>query len=383
MELRIVTSYDEFIKLRAPWEELHRAANGSLFQLHDWLAQWWKQYGANRNLSVLTFWNDALLVGVIPGFTEEMRVGPVSLRRMSFLGEEEVYGEYYPLVEPESAEKVAQPAAAYWVRELKQGSVDVLDFHGFPPESRFMEVFLTWLRSGARVRFIRESLPHTMVEGASSGEEFLKLLSKRRRQGLQRHDRLLKKAGVEVEVVRDWEGGKHFDDLVRLHQARWEKDGEPGRFGNPRFTNFLREVTEHLMASGNARLYFSRFGNERLAGLLSFDVNRQNCQYLVGRIPVHEMMKYSVGEVLAMRAYMDTFDEGSVYSDLLGGDYQYKYYKGMTRHWYARATVIPRGRRGAKGAVYWAALDMRDALARTKRIFVRPAFDNRSDPESQ
>jgi len=198
---------------------------------------------------------------------------------------------------------------------------------------------------------------------------------------LQRHDRLLKKAGAEVEGVREWEGGGHFADLVRLHQVRWERDGEPGRFGSPRFTEFLRDVTEHLMSEGNARIYFIRSAGERIAALLSFDVNLQNCQYLVGRNPHHELMRYSVGEVLAMQAFVDAFDEGARSSDLLGGDYQYKYYKGMTRRWYARATAIPVGVRGLKGALYWGALDTRDTLTRLKRTFVHPAFDNRQDPE--
>jgi len=381
MEHRIITTYEEFLQLRDPWRELHRQANGSLFQMHDWLAPWWKYYGAGRLLSLETWWNDALLVGILPGFIEQKRLGAVSLRRMSLLGEEEVYGEYSPLVVQEFSEAAAESSAAHWVGALRSGTADLLDFHGFPPESAFMRLFIASLRAGAYVRFVPQNLPHTMVEGATSGEEYLKLLSKRRRQGLQRHDRLLKKAGAEVEVVREWGGGGHFADLVRLHQVRWERDGEPGRFGSPRFTEFLRNVTEHLMSEGKARIYFMCSAGERIAALLSFDVNLQNCQYLVGRNPHHELMRYSVGEVLAMRAFVDAFDEGARSSDLLGGDYQYKYYKGMTRRWYARATAIPAGVRGLKGALYWGALDTRDTLTRLKRTFVHPTFDNRQDPE--
>jgi CelD/BcsL family acetyltransferase involved in cellulose biosynthesis len=381
IESRLITTYDEFLRLRNPWGELHRRANGSLFQLHDWLALWWTHYGSGRVLTVQTFWNDGLLVGVIPGFLDEKRLGGVSLRRLSMLGEEEIYGEYYPLVEQEYTEAIAQSAATYWIGTLRNGSADVIDFHGFPPESPFMNAFITWLRKGAYVRLVSQNLPHTVVEGATSGEGYLRLLSKRRRQSLQRHDRHLKEAGAEIEVVREWDGGKHFDDLVRLHQMRWERDGQPGRFGSPRFGEFLRSAAECLISEGKARMYFMRFGGERIAGLVTFDVNRQNCQYLVGRNPVHELMRYSVGEVLAMHAFVDAFNEGSIFSDLLGGDYQYKHYKGMTRRWYARATAIPAGVRSVKGAFYWAALDARDMLARIKRVFVHPAFDNRQDPE--
>jgi hypothetical protein len=381
MESRVITTFDEFLKLEIPWGELHKATNGSIFQLHDWLTLWWKTYGVGRTLSIQTFWNDRFLVGIIPGFLEKIRVGPISLRRMSLLGEEEIYGEYYPLTAPEFTEAIAQPAAAYWIREFERGHVDVLDFHGFPPGSEFMEALIVWLRVGARVRLIKENLVHTVVQGPTTGEEYMMSMSGKRRQVLRRHERLLKKAGAEIEVVKEWGQGKPFDDLVRLHEARWMREGQTGRFGSPRFTGFIRDVTERLMGEGKASIYFMRSGSERVAGLLRFDVNRQMCPYLVGRDPDHALMRHSVGEVLMMRAAVDAFDEGSLVCDLLGGDYHHKHYKGMTKLWYARATVAPAGMRGAKGLMYWGTLATRDALVRLREKSRRSQFDNREEPE--
>jgi CelD/BcsL family acetyltransferase involved in cellulose biosynthesis len=185
---------------------------------------------------------------------------------------------------------------------------------------------------------------------------------------------------VETEVVKEWDGGKAFDDLVRLHTARWARDGQPGRFGSLRFAQFLRSVTETLMPQGSARIYFARHGAERICGLLVFDMQRQNYQYLVGRDPSHELMRYSVGEVIAMRAAMDAFDEGSLVCDMMGGDYHHKRYTGMTKRWYSRVTAIAAGLRGAKGRVYWGALAARDALDRMKQI--RTHAESDSDQES-
>jgi CelD/BcsL family acetyltransferase involved in cellulose biosynthesis len=380
MESQVIATYDEFLKLKDSWRELHRQTQGSIFQMHEWLALWWKAYGLSRTLHVHTFWNDGLLVGVIPGFKEGSQFGPISLRRFSLLGEEEVYGEYHPLVERGLTEEVAQRAASLCVHELKLGVVDLLDFHGFPPDSEFMMAFISRLRMGAYVRYVRENLPHTLVEGATTGEMYLKNMSGKRRQTLMRHERLLKKEGAEIEIVREWDDGKPFDDLVRLHTARWVGDGQSGRFSSPRFTAFVRDVTERLMQKGNARIYFVRRGSERIAALLTFDVHHQNCHYVVGRDPGHELMRYSVGEVLAMRAMANAFDEGSLYCDLMGGDFHHKHYRGMTKAWYSRATVIPAGVRGVKGSIYWAALAMRDLPERVKRRLVHPEFDNRREP---
>ncbi len=42
MQTRTITTFDEFLKLRAPWEELHRASEGTLFQHPEWLSTWWE-----------------------------------------------------------------------------------------------------------------------------------------------------------------------------------------------------------------------------------------------------------------------------------------------------------------------------------------------------
>jgi CelD/BcsL family acetyltransferase involved in cellulose biosynthesis len=370
MESRVITTYDEFLKLRVPWGELHRSATGSLFQHFDWLAMWWRVYGEARNLCVQTFWNESLLVGVLPAYTEIKWARPTRLRRMSLLGEDETYGDYSPLVEDGSVEQVAQHAASFCVNELRLGALDAVDFHGFPSESTFMKTFVGWMGEGAHVRYVRENQPHFVIEGPSTGNAYLEAMSTRRRRSLRRDQRLIREAGAEVELVTQWDGGSAFDDLIRLHTARWTRDGQPGRFGSERFTAFLCSVTELLMPEGCARIYFTRFRGERICGLLIFDMYDRNYQYLIGRDPDHKLMRHSVGEVLAMKSTIDAFDSGKRVCDLMGGDYQHKQITGVARRWYSRATAVPNGTQGARGRMFLAALAMRDALLRVNRMRV-------------
>lgn len=381
IESRVVTGYDEFLKLRAPWEELHRSVNGSLFQLHDWLTAWWKAYGVSRSLSVHTFWNDALLVGVVPCFKEAKPMGPVSMRRMSMLGEEEAYGEYFPMAESGSVEEIAQSAASLCAHGLRRGEIDVVDLHGFPPDSPFMRRFLDWLSVGAFVRYIPENKPHFVIEGPTSGETYVRSMSNARRRSLRRQQRQIVDAGAEFELVAEWDGGPAFDDFVRLHTLRWSNVGQPGRFGSARFTEFLRTVTERLMSSGMARMYFIRLRGERICAVLDFQVGSRCYSYIVGRNPANELMRYSIGEVLAMRATMDAFDAGALSCDLMGGDYQHKHVTGVTKRWYARATAVAVGVKGMKGYLYWGGLAMRDAMARAKRLVAHPGGRSRREAE--
>ena len=63
----------------------------------------------------------------------------------------------------------------------------------------------------------------------------------------------------------------------------------------------------------------------------------------------------------------------------MGGNYPYKHITGVTKRWYARATAVAIGVKGAKGYLYWGGLAMRDALTRAKRFVARS--DGRSRRE--
>jgi CelD/BcsL family acetyltransferase involved in cellulose biosynthesis len=367
MHLQVITTADEFTKLRAPWKELHCAENGTLFQLPEWHATWWELYGANRGLQVQTYWSDGLMVGVIPVYTQTKTVAHVKLRRSSFMGDVQAHGGYCPLVDSGCADEMARHAGDFFKDELKTGAVDILDFNSFPAESKFMGLLASHLHDGVILRFDAENYPHIVNEGPVNGEAFLKSLPPKRRHGLQKSWRHLVKAGVEITAVTDWDGGKAFDDLVRLHVTRWNQVGQEGRLSLRRFSLFLRSMVQQLMPTGNARIYLVRFQGESLAAHLMFRVGRRWYGYVNGRHPTHELMHYSVGDLLTMQVMTDAFDEGCDLFDLMGGDYPYKYFFGTARKWYARATAVAPGLTGAKGALYLGGLTLRDTIKRLKR----------------
>ncbi len=52
-----------------------------------------------------------------------------------------------------------------------------------------------------------------------------------------------------------------YDDLIALHQARWERDGRPGAFASRRFTGFHRELIGRSMGE-QPRVMLYRLRNE-------------------------------------------------------------------------------------------------------------------------
>jgi CelD/BcsL family acetyltransferase involved in cellulose biosynthesis len=364
MQTRTITSTDELDKIRTPWEELHSAAHGTLFQHPQWLSTWWEVYGPSRDLKVVTLWQDGLLAGIYPAFADEKSVAGVRFRRLSLLGEIDAYGEYDPLVRHDLMQEAGVEAARYFLGELRRGSIDVIDFHGFPPESAAVRSFLHALRGGTVVRYVPENQSHVIIGHHADGEAFFRTLSPGRRRGLKRDRKGIADEGAEYETVCQWDKGVSFADLVGLHAARWASAGQQGRTGNRMFTRFLGMVTERLMMTGNARLHFVRYKDVRIAGSLVLNMYRRHYGYLNGRDPTHALMRYSVGDALSLRVMMDAFTEGCDCFDMMGGAYQYKQFSGTESRWYARATVIADGFRGVKSRAYLSLLALRDAMHR-------------------
>ena len=71
--------------------------------------------------------------------------------------------------------------------------------------------------------------------------------------------RAVESTGIRFEVASTpSDAAQFFDQLVRLHQARWNSSGRPGCFSAHRFTEFHRTLAELLGAH--------RQGNTRSAG---------------------------------------------------------------------------------------------------------------------
>src|SRR5262249_29527634 len=78
------------------------------------------------------------------------------------------------------------------------------------------------------------------------------------------------RAGAVFELAgwQDFEG--FFDDLVRLHQARWTAEGKPGCFAAPRFTEFHRCLIRAWLPQGRAVLARLSQGRQVYAVLYGF-----------------------------------------------------------------------------------------------------------------
>jgi CelD/BcsL family acetyltransferase involved in cellulose biosynthesis len=148
------------------------------------------------------------------------------------------------------------------------------------------------------------------------------LLGSSTRAQLRRAER---RAGeLTVEIPRDAdEALAMFDELVVLHQRRWEARGMPGAFADPWFRRFHRRLITRRYATGEIQLLRVRNRAGTIGCLYNFVCGGRVLFYQCGfAMPEHPHDK--PGYICHARAIEHSAAAGHAIYDMLGGDARYK-----------------------------------------------------------
>ena len=273
--VRTITKAAEWEEVRADWDALFAASPAASPPLHfDWLSEWWRiygpRYGAGGGLRVLTAWRGTRLVAALPLY-ESLVGGPVGRRRLQFLstGEteaEETCPDYLDLLALPGEQDDAFHATADALAAMRWDELVLSDMADASPL-----VALQGHPSFARRAPVepRGACPIANLDGGF--EAYLARLSSNLRQQSRRTLRSLDKAGAKFEVAEaEQVVPEFFDQLVRLHQQRWQAVGKPGCFAADRFTEFHRALARRWVPQHKAVLARLSVAGEPLAVVYGF-----------------------------------------------------------------------------------------------------------------
>jgi CelD/BcsL family acetyltransferase involved in cellulose biosynthesis len=267
---RLIRGEDDWDAIRPDWEALYAASPQASPPLDfDWLRRWWRIYGptyGTGGLQIVTAWRGAALVAALPLYEGRRGGGPVTARELRFLstGEaeyEETCPDYLDALCLPGHEEASLDAVWTAVGRLAWDHLELLDLREDSPLVRRAA------RADGAQTVRRGTCPVADLSGGF--ESYLARLSANGRQQARRLMREGVKAGAQFEIVTGDTAGA-FDDLVRLHQARWTAEGKPGVFAAPRFTAFHREIVRHWIPAGRAVLARLSIGEEPVAVLYGF-----------------------------------------------------------------------------------------------------------------
>jgi CelD/BcsL family acetyltransferase involved in cellulose biosynthesis len=311
----LTVTREDLTTLEPEWRELlgSCSSHASIFQSPTWLRTWWSEFGADRELVLLSVRDEQRLVGVVP----LMREGA----RLSFAGDTEVCDYMdFPCTDGRESELLAA-----MFRSLGEEPWNELSLWALREDSPVLAA-LPKITAELGLTFASEHedvCPQIALVG--DFEEYVSSLDKKDRHELRRKLRKLPQAGdVELEVIEaPDEAAAALDDF--LHMLR-ESRADKAAFMTPQMESFFRSLVLNLATEGLIEMIFLKLGGVRTACVLCFRAGDESLLYNSGYDPNYS--HFSVGLLSKALALQRAIEQGKTRFDFLRGHERYKYELG-------------------------------------------------------
>jgi CelD/BcsL family acetyltransferase involved in cellulose biosynthesis len=320
-EISELNDFSEVESLRDDWNKiLQQCRDKDVFSTWEWLSCWWKHFGRERKLKVLTVKDGDRIIGIAPLMLSEysfLHLG--KFRKIEFIGTP--HSDYNNLL---LLSEESRCVKLFFNHLMELADWDLLELKDVREETACANAFREIRKDkGQELRVFEETLcPYIRLP--SSREEFFDHLSSNMRRNLRRRMRKLQKSyKFEVRTQDDFNSvGQAMKTFFDLHQRRWTSKGKPGAFASKVFRNFHLNLAEVFQEKGWLALYFLVADDEPVAALYTFEYNNKKYGYLSGFEP--EFARYGVGNLLKLHVIEDCLKKGIKEYDLTRGFELYK-----------------------------------------------------------
>lgn len=313
--MTLTVTREELAALEPEWRDLlgSCSSHASIFQSPTWLRTWWGEFGASRELVLLSVRDEQRLVGVVA----LMRDGAT----LSFAGDSEVCDYMdFPCTNGREPELLAA-----MFRSLGEEPWDELSLWALREDSPAFAA-LPAVCVEANLTFVSEHedvCPQIAL--VADFEEYVSSLDKKDRHELRRKLRKLPQAGdVELEIIETPdEAAAALDDFLwMLRESRADK----AEFMTPQMESFFRSLVVNLASEGLIEIIFLKLSGKRTACVLCFRAGDESLLWNSGYDPNYS--HFSVGLLSKALALQRAIEQGKTRFDFLRGHERYKYELG-------------------------------------------------------
>lgn len=306
--------------LSAVWNSL---AGAVPFRSFEWMESWWRHYQLPGSQTYLLAVEDShgQIVGIAPWFVSR---SPISGRTVQFLGSGEACSEYQTILAVAGQEQSVAAAVADWLWTDGAHDWDLLWLSGAAAADRTIASFADEFKFRGHVVHQRPGMPCWRAELPASWEEFVRGLSKSRRERLRQLTRKYFDSGRTQTrwVASPTELDAAFSMFVDMHQRRRKSLGQLGCYSSERFARFHAEVSRRQCAAGKLRLLWTELDGRPVGAEYDFIDGQTVYYYSTGVEPA--AVADHPGWLAMIGSLRRAIDEGCRSFDFLRGDEAYK-----------------------------------------------------------
>ena len=306
---------ETFDSVEADWERLlTETSDVSPFASATWQQTWWRMFGGDADLKLLTVRQNGDVKGLAPFMSRGNEV--------SFLGESDLVDYHHFL---HSGIENSAFYDSVFTHLAATESCHSLRLTSVPEWS----TAYTAVPEAARAAgwLVEESFEDVSpgIELPDNWDDYLAGLSKKDSHELRRKLRRLERTAEvkHVELSTSDEIAANLDDFVRLHRLSAPDKAE---FMTDQREEFFRAIVTQFAAQGVSRLYFLEVDGVRAATSICFVQGDIQLAYNSGYDP--ELRALSVGLLNHALCIKLAIENGIRYFDFLRGDEPYKYHLG-------------------------------------------------------
>jgi CelD/BcsL family acetyltransferase involved in cellulose biosynthesis len=326
--VRVIRDEQAWDAIQPQWELLFERSPYAATPLRfAWLRNWWKCYGATygaqqNGLRIVTVWRNEQLVGALPLYESILHLSIFNLRRIGFISTGEALHEETC---PDYMNLLCLPGEeANCLRSMQETlhrmDWDFMELVNVRERSPLLDV-QSWSDGPCQVTN-GEGCPLSDLSGGF--DAYLGRLNSKHRKNAKRCLRRASEAGAVLELADASNVGVFFDDLVQLHQKRWNSLGMPGCFSADRFTAFHRAMVRDEVPRGDAVLARLRVGQRIVAAVYGFITGSKFDVYQSGVEVAEDGPVQSPGVAAHLLLMAKLCERGVTAYDFLRGTCQYK-----------------------------------------------------------
>jgi len=340
MRILLHETWDDVRYLSEKWNDLlANSAGNTIFLTWEWMDAWWKNYGLQRPLFVLSAWEGAELKGIAPFYLDKLARWGRNWKCLKLIGDGSRDSDYLDCIVRNGREN---EIVGEFVRflESQRNRWDCLEFHGTPENSPCLKALMAHVREKAW-RFSSEPIPCATLALPGDWNQYLKLLKPRFRTQVRStmnyYDEKIGATPVQCEASADIE--RWLPILFDLHTRRWQSKDMPGVFGETAKQNFYRDMSKAALGKGWLAFHRLDWGERPLAMQYGFRYDNRFFLLQEGYDP--EFAALRPGMALRGSLMRHWIESGLAEYDFLAGSSAYKFEWGGQLKQSVRLTLSP------------------------------------------
>lgn len=315
--IKHIHTLEEFAALKEDWVSL--CANRvpkTAFLTWEWLYSWWKNYGENKELWLLTAWKEQRLIGLAPlMLSKESRLG-LRYQLLQSIGKPNTDEGDFLILEDE--EQVLDLFFNYLNSRKKiWDAIELCELNSKSP------IALLIIKKLQENRFtIKKHInPHFYIQTSKGWDEYWKSISKNTRESVEkRFKQGRKKFNLEFQYIKSeaiqWE---HFELIHAINQnAKYSK-----KYGSLRELNYLKDLVSTMRDKEYLEIIFLYMEGKPVAYDYGFNIEGKFEDWRTGYDTNYSTQ--GVGKLLLFLMLQYQFKDDKYHTfDFLRGAYEYK-----------------------------------------------------------